>query len=94
MKRGRDHPWMCFTCGYAMDAYNCTTEPSTAPAEGDISLCLNCGALHTRHGERWQPMTTAEREQLTPEERRNVAMAQLARSRVIDKDMNKVGGHA
>lgn len=35
----------CPTCGYAIDAATLLNYGDARPAAGDLSLCLNCGAL-------------------------------------------------
>lgn len=32
-------------CGYLVDAYQGLSDPSAEPAQGDLSVCINCGAL-------------------------------------------------
>lgn len=86
---GREQAWMCVQCGYVCDAYDSFTSPGTEPSEGDISLCMNCGRVYTRHDDRWQPMTTAEREALHPENRREIEELEWARSQAITEDLTK-----
>lgn len=94
MKFGRERAWLCFKCGYAMDSYDCTNKPGAAPGEGDVSLCMNCGALHSRRADTWQPMTAAERADLTPDMRRYLLFLEFGRSLVIDEDLTKRDRHA
>lgn len=36
----------CPKCGYHFDDHTCVTEKKIKPVNGDISICLNCGAVH------------------------------------------------
>lgn len=53
----------CPTCGYAIDAATLLNYGDARPAAGDLSLCLNCGALLIFDG----PDVNAIR-RITPEE--------------------------
>jgi len=93
----REPPWMCHACGYLMDAASLTFQNdlhNPAPEEGDYSLCMNCGQCHVRHGTRWAKITAAESAEMPAENRKQVAMGQLAISIVIDRDLSKRGGRA
>ena len=91
---GRDTPWMCLRCGYAMDAHDCFAHPGEAPSKGDLSLCMNCGARYVREADRWRPMTLAEFTELPGELRRRLFDLELARLAVIREDLAKGGGRA
>lgn len=71
-------PWMCPSCGYAMDAASECTGGADVPREGDMACCLNCGAPQLLEGGAWRPMRDADWRSLTPEERRQLTLAMLA----------------
>ena len=90
----RFRPWMCSRCGYLMDATAPADGPPQRPEQGDISVCMNCGMPYTLKGDAWRLMTAAELGCLTMEERRELALAQLAQSRAGFPDLAKRGGRA
>jgi hypothetical protein len=87
-------PWMCVRCGYLMDCTDTADGSHEAPKQGDISLCLNCGARYALRGDAWSLMTAAEFSSLTPQERCELTMAELARTRASLPDLAKRGGRA
>lgn len=89
----REKPWLCFACGYKMDAA-APIDPTeqVTPGEGDWSLCMNCGAVYTRHRDQWLPMTDAERAALTPDERVDLDRAGRSRSATIKSDLARGRG--
>lgn len=92
MQPNRDKPWMCWRCGYAMTANSSVDGKPVAPKEDDISCCLNCGALYTRHGGAWQPMTRQEQSTMTIEEW--IEIGRVRASRLGGPDLSKRGGRA
>jgi len=68
---------MCWSCGYVADAASSARDERAVPKQGDLSICLNCGAAQVRDGERWRQMTDAELAGLSPEERRDLAEHQI-----------------
>lgn len=88
MTANREPPWLCHSCGYMMDA-NSALDGQAMPKENDVSMCLNCGALYTRHSNKWSPMTLAERESLEPQARRELAAMQVFRGHFITTDLSK-----
>ena len=97
MKEIREPPWMCGACGYVMDAADVVwgnNLPNPEPKEGDYSLCMNCGQCHVRHGAHWLKITAAELAEMPAENRKQVAIGQLAITIVIDRDLSKRGGRA
>jgi hypothetical protein len=87
----RFKPWLCGRCGYLMDAASGFTVDAT-PVPGDLSICLNCGESYTLAGGGWRKLTAAELAALLPEERRELALAQLAQARAGFPDLAKRGG--
>lgn len=85
-------PWMCWRCGYTMDSATSMSKSRKAPAEGDASMCLNCGALYTLHGGQFVPMTSTERAALSPKAARLFEQAEIARRLVIRADLAKRDG--
>jgi hypothetical protein len=58
---------------------------------------MNCGMPYFLKGDAWRPMSAAELSCLSMEERRELAMAQLAQSRArpeLPADLAKRGGRA
>jgi hypothetical protein len=87
MSETRDSPWMCGTCGYVMDTCSLSAGARGVPRDGDISLCLNCCAVHTRHGLKWVPITPSEWQAFTSEELAEIAAMTQARSQLITGDL-------
>ena len=71
--------WMCGRCGYLMDAADAADNSDAVPVQGDLCLCMNCGAPYTLDGTAWRPLTAEERAALTPEERRGLEAAEHVR---------------
>ena len=97
----REPPWMCHRCGYLMDAafvaLDNTGDSRTDPADGDLSLCMNCGAPFHRVAGAWQPMTPAQVMTLGPVMRRDLALGMVAIAkvrRITGTDLAKRGGRA
>jgi hypothetical protein len=88
----RDKPWMCFACGYTMDAASAWEGQFRAPREDDLSLCMNCGEYYVRHADQWVPMTDAERAALELEYVELLGDAERARGRAIRKDLTRGRG--
>lgn len=87
----REPPWLCHSCGYMMDA-NTALNGKAVPKEDDISMCINCGALYSRHSDSWRPTTPAEFYELTPQARRELAAMQVFRGQFITTDLSKRDG--
>lgn len=77
-----------------MDAASPADGPPQPPIPGDMAVCMNCGMPYILEGDAWRHMTAAELERLSPEERRELALAQLAQSRAGFPDLAKRGGMA
>ncbi len=93
MKETRYAPWMCSACGYMMDAASHMTDNRT-PKEGDLSLCMNCGALYTLHSGSWKAATLADLDHIPADLKREIIRLELARRKAIDRDLSKRGGRA
>jgi hypothetical protein len=89
----REPPRLCLACGYETNAV-APFDPGhrATPAEGDLSLCMNCGAPYARHGLAWVPMTDAERAALTDEVREEFEQAERSRARTIRQDLRRGRG--
>lgn len=87
-------PWMCARCGYLQDCVDPADGPPQPPKQGDCAVCLNCGTPYVLRGDAWRLMTAAELGCLTMEERRELALTQLAQSRAGLPDLAKRGGRA
>lgn len=93
----RDAPWMCARCGYLMDACSVMfdNDDSRAPADGDVSLCLNCAQPFVRADARWRVMTPVEIAALPAPMRRQIAQGTVAVWAVRSHrgtDLSKRGG--
>jgi hypothetical protein len=87
-------PWMCSRCGYVMDAASALGE-NAVPAQGDVSICLNCGALYMLDDRRlWRAVTPADLAMLEPAFRREITTIQMVRSRAGIPDLATRGGRA
>lgn len=54
-------PQMCLRCGYNFDAVTSLGKETRMPEPGNITLCMNCGALAFLNDKlRLRPPTTAE----------------------------------
>lgn len=42
----RTRPNLCTKCGYMVDAATGVSNGRDIPKPGDVSVCLNCGAVH------------------------------------------------
>lgn len=85
----RERPWMCWRCGYFMDANTCVTTRNAKPSDGDISMCLNCGALYTRHSETWKPTTSIELATVNAATKTTLDRMRTERARVVKGDLTK-----
>lgn len=80
---GPDHtystpPTFCLPCGYFMDHASAVTGKGE-PTPGDITICINCGAVHTfTDSLRLAPTTLdAARDLLAPDKFNKLVLAQL-----------------
>jgi hypothetical protein len=88
-----EKPSMCWRCGYQMNGCTDTNRLTPrAPREEDISMCLNCGALYTRHDDAWKPATSGEIEALDEGDRRKLLKMLITRRFTITTDLSKKGG--
>jgi hypothetical protein len=92
MQTTRYPGWMCWSCGYMANAID------GAPVQGDMAVCLNCGAAAVLDSKQWRQMTDAELASLDPEERRDLAEHQvkqaIAKESGIIPDLTRRGGKA
>lgn len=78
----RFKPWMCWRCGYMMDAAS-HCDGKSVPVEDDVAMCMNCGALYVLHSGRWSGITELERAALTPRQQGELRRHETARRSVI-----------
>ena len=94
----RERPWMCFDCGYTMDAASMMFETSDnkarMPIVGDFSVCMNCAAPYTRTATGWRRLSAAEIAALSPYHRRQITVAALAVTMTVIRDLSRRGGRA
>ena len=69
--------WLCFNCGYMCSAASSMLYDAV-PGEGDISACINCGAVSILRDGKWVKPTEAEWAEVDREARRDIALHQLA----------------
>lgn len=81
--------WTCWRCGLVMDAATHTTE-NVVPKENDMSVCLNCGALHILHGQQWSKPTEAEFAGIPRSMWFDITRHQLARALAVRVDLTKL----
>lgn len=84
----RERRWMCGLCGYLMDAATSIEGGQDVPKEEDVTLCMNCGLVHMRHGDAWRPMTRAERASLPADRISLLARTERVRAARIDTDLS------
>jgi hypothetical protein len=90
-----DRTWMCEGCGYVMDACSSIMNSNAAPKDGDLSLCLNCGKLHTRDGGRWRTPRGPELRDVPKEHWQLIMRARnLIRRHVKGRTTTRAGGRA
>lgn len=67
---------LCGHCGYAFDQIVMPEDDKTVipPANGDISLCLNCGIASVYDAGTWHLLTTEEFIALSPAEKRTLGL--------------------
>lgn len=83
-----DRKWMCLHCGYAMDAAS-NAFGTSAPVEDDLSVCMNCGWVYTRHGGQWHATTPSEWAALDIGTKMAIAKIQLTIEHTIKEDLTK-----
>ena len=78
MKTTKESPWNCAFCNYKMDAV--TGFPGDAvPNEGDLTICLKCGGLYTRHLLNWEPITDKNLSELSDDVLKELTGLEAAR---------------
>ncbi len=75
--------WHCGSCGYGMDAASPMMH-ANRPKEGDASMCIKCGTMHTRHDDKWVLMTPDELEEFDDETRALITRMQAMRKLVVN----------
>lgn len=78
MKETRHTPMKCKECGYQFDTSTSAYGAHTAPKEGDLSVCLNCGAAMVMENGLWRCMSIDEVIDLDPSDRAKLFKAQRA----------------
>lgn len=66
----------CWSCGWLHDAASNVDGWNGAPAENDITLCTNCGAMSVWHGSGFVEPTEGERSDIMTEMGQQIAEAQ------------------
>ncbi len=82
-----DQEWSCGRCGYVMDQVEGVDDPSACPCEGDITMCLNCGATYSRRKSQWIALTDSDVAQLPDEIGFQLRRVQEVRKKVITEDL-------
>lgn len=89
MKQTDFPAWLCYTCGYLMDAASPVHGGDISPKEEDLSLCVNCGALYILRRGVWVPLPDAVRLALPIRAQKMLTHAQEIRAQVVRRDMTK-----
>lgn len=79
-------PMICSECGYTFDTSTSAYGKDKTPAEGDLSICLNCGGAMMLDSGRWRSMTFDEIVDLDPTER-----AQLFKVQAMQRMLKETG---
>jgi hypothetical protein len=78
----RTKAWLCLACGHLLDAMSEVTGANIAPVEGDLTMCIGCGAFYTLQDGAWAKMTPEQYAALAPDDRALVFKMQLAQKRL------------
>ena len=89
MKTTRERPWLCVTCGYAMDAATSTSHTRAKPKDGDVSLCLNCTAAYLRREGAWHALSREAERTLPTYLVENILRARVAHQMAGLPDLTK-----
>jgi hypothetical protein len=77
----------CLACGYKHDAVTeIIHDHGVAPREGDVSVCLNCGATAVFNADMTLRHPTAE-EKAAITLNKDVLLAQITRAAVVTEDL-------
>ena len=68
-----------------MDAETCPDNDGAVPCNGDISLCLNCGALYKMRFKRWKPMSGKEFDKLPDGVKKTIVQYEAARQNIVSR---------
>lgn len=80
-------PELCRSCGYLVSAVTGAFNEDAVPEEGDVTMCLNCGAPSQLRAGKWVAMTPGDVERLEPDMRAALCLAQESRRLVIREDL-------
>jgi hypothetical protein len=82
----------CNTCGYRIDSAT-SIEDGNLPFEGDVSLCIACGAIEifieSPDGLVTRPSTQDEYDKILKDEKVKTAVAYIAVKKILDPDWPK-----
>ena len=73
-----DSPWMCHHCGAPANAATPSDgKPAEKISDGDVTMCLECGAIHIRDQARWRQITEADWVDIEPADRRRLVLMSI-----------------
>jgi hypothetical protein len=82
-------PWACVGCGFRCDAMGTLVgQEGVPPADGDLTVCLNCGARYLMRDGRWQLITMADLSQLPLRFRHELERIEALRRLVVKEDLS------
>lgn len=87
-------PWLCLTCGYAMDRAMPVTGKAREFRAGDISLCMNCAEVFVWEAGAWRVALDADMDKLPAGAVGEIIKAKLAIgiTRAVHGDLTKKDG--
>lgn len=94
MKENLERPWLCVTCGYAMNAATSPTHPGAKPKDGDVAMCLNCTAAYLRREEAWHALSREAERTLPTYLVENILRARVHHQMAGFPDLSKRGPRA
>lgn len=88
-------PELCAECGYLMDTVSAADGGDEKPQEGDLSLCLNCGAASLFDAAlQRRPLGLRDMMKLSPAQLSAILVARRACARARGTDLAAGGGKA
>jgi hypothetical protein len=89
MKVIKGEPWACGGCGFRCDAIGTLVgEEGVPPTDGDMNVCLNCGARYLMRNGHWQLITAADLSQLPLKVRHELERIEALRRLVVKDDLS------
>ena len=86
----RTEPWNCKVCGYRIDAVGHEGGKDVSPKDGDLTICLNCGALYQYVNGVPALMSDSEIDALPGDVKTELIKLELLRSRLVGRDLKTI----